>query len=109
MSADNYVAVLKCNDGYRVTHCQAIENLYYWPTGRVLKNREWHPETDTYSDIPEYEERASINPDVLKDYFSDSKKYTKKQAFEKAVKLYEEIGYVEYGIIEINFNGDFPQ
>ena len=30
MSADNGIYILKTNDGYRVAHLQAIDNIYWW-------------------------------------------------------------------------------
>jgi hypothetical protein len=33
MSADNGVYITKWNDGFRVAHAQAIENIDYFPKG----------------------------------------------------------------------------
>jgi len=97
MSADNGIYILKNNDGYRVTHAQAIDNLYWW---RVEGGS-----------IDQYEQRNEINPSVLFSYFKNSEVYKdKNEAWHQAVILYRQQEIVEYGIsfIEGFEEKDFP-
>lgn len=102
MSADNGIYVLQCQDGFRVAHCQAIENMYWW---------------NTPSGLPE--KRSTINPEVIHDYFKDSFIYTTRpDALKEAKRIYNEImtdinnpnPVVEYGIciLEVFKNEEFP-
>lgn len=85
MSSDNGVYVLQSKDGFRVTHAQAIDNLYWWNTD--------DPNTD------KWEKRDEINPEMLIEYFGDCKVFkTEGEAVEKAFEMYNEICYVEYGV-----------
>jgi len=89
MSADNEIYILKSKDGYRLIHAQAIENLNWWNT----ENK----------DIKKWEHRDELNPQMLSDYFDNSKVYkTEEEVLKEAAKLYNEIVedsfWVEYGI-----------
>ena len=78
MSADNGIYLHKFRDGWRVTHAQAIENIY-WKRG---KNK--------------------YNYRILKQYFKDSPLFkTEKKALNYAFKLYKEIGWTEYGVCPV--------
>ena len=78
MSADNGVYIHKFRDGWRVTHAQAIDNIY-WKRGK-----------------------NAYNYRILKDYFKKSPLFkTETEAFEYAFKLHEEIGWSEYGICKV--------
>lgn len=109
MSADNYIAILKCKDGYRVAHCQALENLFYWPTGRISNEKSFNPDTEKFEELEEYEERTEINPEILKDFFKDKPVMSKEEADVVAMLLIKQIGVVEYGICDINYDKDFPK
>lgn len=109
MSADNYICLLKCTDGYRVAHCQALENLYYWPTGKISNEKSFNPDTGKFEDMEEYEERTEINPEILKDFFKHSPILTEEEAEKVAIQLEKEIGYVEYGIVDIKYDKEFPK
>lgn len=95
MSANNHIVILNSKDGFRVTHCQALSNIFWWR----IKN------------APAYqvEQKNEINPFVLYQYFKDAKYFkTKEEALIYAEELYFHIGYVEYGICEVIYNNDFP-
>lgn len=78
MSADNGIYIHKFRDGWRVTHGQAVENIY-WRTG---KNK--------------------YNYRILKDYFSDSPVFkTKMDALVYAGNLYSNLDVCEYEIVEV--------
>jgi hypothetical protein len=83
MSADNGVYILHCKDGYRVTHTQAIYNIY------------WHCRR---KNDPEFNARE------LYLYFGDCEVFsTEVEALKEAQRLYNEImnddmGICEYGI-----------
>jgi hypothetical protein len=95
MSADNHIAILNSQDGYRVVHCQALDNLVFW-----------HKEGEG---INQFEARDTINPFVLYKYFKDAKFFaTKSEALAYAIKLERRIGYVEYGIGYVFYEGFFP-
>ena len=75
MSADNGIYIHKFRNGWRICHAQAIENIF-WKAG---KNK--------------------YNYKILKDYFKGSPLYkTEGGAMAAAKKLYDEAGYLEYGI-----------
>jgi len=84
MSADNGVYILKSKDGYRVTHAQAIDNLWYWEEDESKRFKE-------------------LNPKYLKIYFEDCKVVsTNIEALSEAKKMAIEINRqglpLEYGI-----------
>lgn len=98
MSSNNGIYILKSKDGYRVSHAQAIENLYWWH----LEDTRW-------------EQRKEINPYYLWLYFSKSFFFKNKTyAYHYAEELYNDIinddfcPIVEYGICEIEYNDYFP-
>ncbi len=84
MSADNCIAICKFRQGWKVAHCQAIKNIYWWrEKGKWVK-------------------KDKVNPKILYEYFKEAKVYkTKARAMLEALRLYNKIGFVEYGIIEI--------
>jgi hypothetical protein len=108
MPADNGIYILYTKDGYRVAHCQAIENIYWW---RIYhcdceRNTEesWNKCDKCGAEIIN-EERDEPSPIQLKNYFGESELYLdKKQAMGRAVELYHEIisdpicPICEYGI-----------
>lgn len=102
MSADNGIYILHCKDGYRVAHCQAIDNIYWW-------------EYELEKGEIEGERLDKINPKILYDYFSDSEIFTNAtDAMQKAIDIYNEImeddfGIVEYGIVCIEYDKEFPK
>jgi hypothetical protein len=72
----------------------------------------YNPDTNEETEHPvaEYEERTEINPDALRDYFGDSKFYKDEETAHKAAeKLIEHYGYVEYGIVTIYYDKEFPK
>ena len=78
MSADNGIYFHKFRNGWKITHAQAIENIY-WKRG---KNK--------------------YNYHILKEYFEDSPLFKiKKEAINYAWELYKKIEYTEYGICEV--------
>ena len=84
MSADNGIYILKANDGYRVVHAQAIENLWWWDEGTGS-------------------EKGELNPKYIYDYFYRCPLLkTKEAALSYADMLYNDIMdsgfYTEYGI-----------
>jgi hypothetical protein len=89
MSADNCIAVLitPSPDGkeeYRVIATQAIDNIYYDP-------RKKH-----------YENNTEGNPKEIVKYFSSAKVFHNKNlAYQEANRLEEEVGWTEYGILDI--------
>jgi len=86
MSADNGIYILESKDGFRVTHAQAIDNLW-WPGNK-------------------------LNPVQLKKYFGECKVFKSlKEAYSKAKNIKYQVGYVEYGIsfIEGWEDKDFPE
>lgn len=87
MSANNGIYILQSKDGYRVQHCQCIENLNWWST----------------ADGKNWECRDELNPEELISYFGDCKMFeTEKEAFKEAKRLYDKIEQeyylIEYGI-----------
>lgn len=93
MSTDNGIYILCCKDGYRVAHCQCIENIYYQCRRK---------------------DDLEFNFRYLYKYFNNCKvliNYT--SAMNVAIRLYKEIindsnrvGIVEYEIRRIG-NGKF--
>jgi hypothetical protein len=75
MSADNGIYIVEFPDGFRVAHCQAIENIDYYPEG------------------------SKERKEMLKSYFGKSKVYKKfKKANKKAWKMAQDYTILEYGI-----------
>lgn len=117
MSADNSIIILCCKDGYRVFYCQAIENIYYWYNCCNNPNVVWINGAFGYeyelclnceSVNPGHEKRNELNPKRLKEYFEKCEMIaTKEDAIKEAEKINNEIGYVEYGIREIYYDGKF--
>lgn len=96
MSADNSIAILYSKDEIRVAHCQALENINYW-----------HVEN---APIYQFELRKELNPYILFNYFNSSPIFKiEEDAFKYAQQLYNEIGYVEYGICKIIYDKEFPK
>jgi len=88
MSADNCIAICKFRQGWKVAHCQGIENLWSW----MLKDK----------NSGEVFVIKKLNLRMLYKYFADSKVYKiKSRALKAAMDMYNKIGFVEYGIIEI--------
>lgn len=126
MSVDNGIYILRTNDGWRVAHLQAIDNIYYWPTccddsdirEQSLRQDDlfYHEECFNCGQIdPEFEQRDKINPSVIFDYFKDSFVFeTEEAAMTQADIIYKEIteddfcGIVEYGIQKIHGLEDCP-
>jgi hypothetical protein len=112
MSADNGIYILQSLDGYRVIHAQAIENLYYWETSTCCSNPV--PIIDEYKNercrecgsyLPKMEQRDSICPNRLKEYFGECEVFkTEEKALQEAERIYDEIiddfycPIIEYGI-----------
>ncbi len=84
MSADDTVAIAEFPDGFRVTHCQAVENIDYYKKG----TKKWHDEIDEYFGESE----------VYK-----SKKGVMKEAFKIEKEVIKEFGFTEYGICDLGF------
>jgi hypothetical protein len=83
MSADNGIYILQSKDGYRITHAQAIENLYWDEDQRC--------------------EVQQLQPKKLERYFGKCKVFkTRREALKEADRLYQDIikncGICEYGI-----------
>lgn len=127
MSADNCIACLKCKDGYRVTHAQAIDNLTWWDDYRCCDNPkvEWEELTDDTCDYlfsspickncgaknPENKggHREELNPQILKEYFGDCIILTEEEANNYIEELCKECDYLEYGVLTFEYNNDFPR
>lgn len=97
MSADNSIIILitpkDSNDKleYRVIHCLAEDNLF------------WNDKKQDY----EFD-KSEVNPIVLMDYFKDAKVFDdSKKAFDYALELENEVGYVEYGIHSLTLTKPF--
>ena len=101
ISSDNGIYILQSNDGYRVIHAQAIDNLYWWQK----------------SDGKNWECRDELNPEELINYFGKCKIIkTDEEALKEAKRLYIEVidsycGILEYGISYIKDwqNKEFPK
>jgi len=118
MSADNGVYILHTKDGYRVNHCQAIDNIYWWHTCCEKPDVIYMNEDDiSYCEKclncgtinPDFEQRDEICSERLLEYFGDCEVFkTKKEAITYSIKLHADIvsddfcPICEYGIIEIN-------
>lgn len=116
MSNDSGIYILQSLDGYRVTHAQAIENLYWWSGCCKEPNVQEDAlvSTDDYlfhdkclscgTLDPEDEKRDELNPKMLLEYFGKCTMYdTEKDVLEEATNIFEEItnddiGIIEYGI-----------
>lgn len=84
MSADNCIAICKFKQGWKVVHCLGIDNIYWWK-----ENGKWIRKNE-------------INPKQLYKIFKNGILCkTREEALQIAKKMWEEIGYVEYGILEI--------
>lgn len=104
MSADNGIYILEslALDGksseYRVTHGQAIENLYWW---------------DMYDGTARFGvEKEEMNPESIKDYFGKSViLHNRIDALKEADRLLQEIGgWAEYGIQFLEkYENEFPK
>ena len=94
MSADNAILILGTTDEYRVGHFQAFDNLYWtWEDSR----------NEFVVPIRVFEFFHDIEPISRKDTECD------KKVLELANKLYEEIGYLEYGIITLSIQNTFKE
>ena len=127
MSSDNGIYVLQTLDGWRVSHLQAIENIYWWPTccdnpdihetyacnlaeAASIEDIYYHEQCNNCKTIdPEWEQREQINPNTIYNYFKDSLVYqSEEEAMKKADEIYAGIinddfcGLIEYGIQVIN-------
>lgn len=100
MSADNGIYILQTNnaDGtgfeYRVAECQAVENINY------------------YSPARGYNDKIADDA-MLVIYFGDSKIYNKKDAYDIANRIEDDIlqsewPILEYGISTIKIDKVFP-
>ena len=75
MSADNGIYIHEFENGWKVCHAQAIENIF------------WEADESGY------------NQNELKTYFEESSLYkTEDDAMKEAVKLSKEYEWTEYGI-----------
>lgn len=135
MSSDNGIYVLKTKGPeWRVSHLQAIDNIYYW--ANCCENPHIEEEITRYDEHmnpnfcyhekcfncgaldPEWEKREEINNENIFNYFKDSLVYNSEEdAMKKADEIYAGIinddfsGLVEYGICIINGleNREFPK
>lgn len=107
MSADNGIYVLQTKDGFRVIHAQAIDNLCWWenytccnnPISVAIDGQEQCYHCGTY--LPKHERRDELNPEMLKEYFGESKIFnTQQEAIDESRKMYDEIMNDDYGILE---------
>lgn len=91
MSADNGIYILKTKDQYRVTHAQAIENIY-WEHG------------NTYAYYLNCQHEKYV-PTRVVEYWGDCK-YTRsaEKAQQIAEAMLRRIGFVEYGIRTFTYN-----
>lgn len=87
MSQDASVVILQTLDGYRVAMVFAAINLYVWQKHAWQINKEMLKMT--FGGVPKYDEYA--------------------EAIEAANKIYDEYGYIEYGICVMRefFQTDF--
>jgi hypothetical protein len=77
MSADNGIYIVKFSDGYRVSECQNIEDIDYFPIGSLERKM------------------------VLKNYFGESKLYISiNEALKRAHEIAKEILNSDFPIIE---------
>lgn len=120
MSADNGIYILQTKDGYRVTHAQAIDNIYWHYTCCEFPNlliNQWRENCEEVCanckkrNLPS-EKRKEYSPDMLKVYFEDCKVFKKEiDAFNYAMQLYRDCGFCEYGIVVLDEwrNKEFPK
>lgn len=91
MSADNGVYIAKWNDGFRVVHAQAIENIDYFPEG----SERWKQEQINYfGKSPVFKEKSEA---IL-------------YAHELADKILADdwCPVLEYGVCYIGYRGEWP-
>jgi hypothetical protein len=92
MSADNTILILKTKDGYRVEHVQASDNLYF-----------------TWAGKDKVDSSRPIAARIF-EFFQASRFFKDtSSAFDAAIKLKDEIGYVEYGIEHICVDDTFEE
>lgn len=120
MSADNGIYILETKDGFRVTHAQAIDNLWWWWTDERLYDNEWvKGEQERTKENPyqgKGETRTELNPRELRNYFGKCEVFRSDiQALIHARYLEREImnsdcPILEYGIHFIHGweDKDFP-
>lgn len=89
MSADNTIVILHLSDQTRVAHLQAMENLFF-----SIVEEKMMPFTVASRIV----ERFYDEPVILEH-----------SAREYAIALHNEIGYVEYGIVEISIDKTWEQ
>jgi len=88
MSSDNGIYILHTSDGYRVTHANAIENLWWWD------------EDSGYRD--------TLNPKYILEYFGSCSVFNSiDEALKEANRIYQDITKsglpLEYGIQIIEY------
>lgn len=114
MSADNGVYIFKSLEGYRVTHAQAIENLYWWyDDERMYENSHWDKLQEEHGCIPheftQGKEKEELNPKMIISYFGKCKVFSNEfEAFQEAKRIHDEHSYTEYGISYIKGWEDKP-
>ena len=110
MSSDNTVLILCTKNEFRVIHCQAADNLWFtWINPFKL------PESDS-TDKDKIGEQSVISARVF-EYFYDIDPIpngllnmgAKEKALKQAGELYDDIGYVEYGIQLLNLDKTFRE
>lgn len=110
MSADTTIIILETRDGFRVGHFQAADNLWFtWINPFKL------PESDS-SDKDKIGEQSVISARVF-EYFYDIDPIpngllnmgAKEKALKQAGDLYDDMGYVEYGIQLLKLDKTFWQ
>lgn len=84
MSADNTILILELNDQYRVDHIQGMDNIY-WKNGE---------EKEKPISLRIFEFFYGIKP-INCDWLTLN---SRDKALGQAIALYEDAGYVEYGI-----------
>lgn len=87
MSADNTILILRLKDEFRVGHFHAVENIY------------WSWEGQTHSN--------PVSVRVFEFFHNSPKTNTQQEALKVAQDLYDDIGYVEYGIQSITIDKTF--
>ncbi len=90
MSGDNGIYILQSLDGYRITHAQSIDNLYWWEV-----------DDECNKNLPIMKKQNELNPEMLLKYFGKCTIYdTEKEVLEEASNIYEEITRNDISIIE---------
>ena len=125
VSANNGIYILQTLDGFRVTHAQAIENIYWHPSCcdnpnlcLVIEEQDGscYHEHCLNCDIrdPEYDQKEEAYLPTVYEYFKDSKVYPDlESAMKRAHEIYQEImkddfcPIIEYGIQFINNLEDY--